>query len=616
MEGKEENDSCKNQSKTTHELPPAFKNIYNSYDAFFDSSKEVVVLRNVFNEIREKNDSEFQWTERDIINATTIVDNKEIMSMIIGNLPKLIDRCSLELTCSTFYRICNDKSSQITPFNVEEGVQKYIRDGSKVKCCQNTVYLNIPHTSDSVKSSFMKKAKILETYFKRKPKLVIKNLPIEMASDLNSIPTLDNIKTVVFKTNSQPIFSMHLLNSIPSLNPKNIIFEDYGKSSVDIDEEVVEEMKIDIPILVRNVVLMCGRKNSSCLLKCFEKLKKGSLDQLTFGRFFTIGIVKKDQLLMASHLASYFKNVKVIFKNDISGDVNNSIFKLLDKFNMTTTTPVTYEISFYMSSVGNLFSQILAGQFKEKKDLIWPKYSKISVFRVFRKRQNENGKLTDEEVESLGLGLSQMLNLTIFEFQFDLIKTLDEFSVICRGFRKSIRNIKIYGCSKFSLDHLNILSNGVESLENFSIEGISCSAIKLSLIMSSFNTLKGLHVDFSENYFFENIIEDIVTIDETKGGELVKWPNLDLLDIICIIKKSEYDILERMNRNTPRRSGKFLYFKSSKEATPYCESYCPFYRIIIQKSSKNFGIFRSIFSQDTYEFRDETYFGYDPRSHN
>ncbi|CEF60545.1 Hypothetical protein SRAE_X000228200 [Strongyloides ratti] len=530
-----------------------------------------------------------------------IFSTGDILNLIISNIFTINEKKYIELTCRSFYNACNNFTSKVKKFSLKEGNgHEYVSDRQLIQCLENTIYVNIKefielHTHILEGNKFK-----IKTCAQQKSKLVIKNLNLKYASFFNSIPFFENIKTL-----------------IPVLKPTHITFEDYGtRHFVDLYNNNCNNNNIYVndSILdsVKSLYFMCSRQMIFCLLNLFQKMKEKSFDIITFGSYFTKGFLTNEELEIVSEISNHSKYIKIIVNDDITGNINDYIYKKLENLNLLTNENMEYEFNLYYLTLDLYFAydnniEEISNNVKFHKN-----YLKIYTFRFFQSPDSGIFKISYPYIHCLIESLYYMKNLNTLELELNLINDLKDFENVFKNVSKNVKNIKLYMCQNFNENHLLILSMHVYNLENLQLTNVKSNNITIKLIIKSFKKLKGLSILFILPYNNDNIKDDIIKEEKTTKKQILNWPNLEFLEIYCCVNNEEFiKLFETVEYNTPHQSGKLLLIRNPFEYrnNRFVTMSTASFQIIIQKSSKNYGIFKKIFSAATNMLGNITLYG-------
>uniref|UniRef100_A0A0N4ZPP5 F-box domain-containing protein n=1 Tax=Parastrongyloides trichosuri TaxID=131310 RepID=A0A0N4ZPP5_PARTI len=532
--------------------------------------------------------------------------NEKLMTKIIESISNFKERKNIELTCRSFYNISINKCSYVplTSYESNNVVNSTRREkrGLLINIYQKTMEVNIPEafqfTSDVAKGLLM----FLKRYLPKMECLYIIKLFPKHFDIFKKLPQIWDIKTIKMSRHALEVGCMDIFLIKPKLSPVTFIASDdyFVVDSIPCHDENNNNIEVKFPETITNIHIDCDTLNFKWLLIKIEVYEPGHYDNLIIGRHVIESLIDDDRKNDFLRIITYFNKINYCTKDFVTTKFDCDVAKVVDEYNIITSLDILLQKESF--DYYDIISEVFKTEYKELRKSIVKDSSKrilanqgiylnLNTLRIFDWNRHERyHQLLSVDMEYLIQDLKRMKFLTTLEMHFHLISNIYDFNDICKSLQKSIKNVKFYNCAKMEGQHLDILGEYCNRIENLSLQSIYKKGISINKISNLFVKLKGLQIKFSTEKNYYQLWNDLRRDDDEENITIMKWPQIPFVHIVCNVPSLEYlELFEKMEKITPRLPGRFYVKRIFDGERIFCE-------MVIQQKSTLYDEFIDLFS--------------------
>uniref|UniRef100_A0A0N5C2Y9 F-box domain-containing protein n=1 Tax=Strongyloides papillosus TaxID=174720 RepID=A0A0N5C2Y9_STREA len=539
--------------------------------------------------------------------AEKVGRNMDLMNLIIRNIDNVEDRKGIAESCKALNILCGSKKSHVEFYKYdmrEKRILNFPRDEPLLIIFGEILVISISRYCRSMtKKLEMIRSKILMNKYKIKA-LKIRNLPAGYFDFFKELDCFESVNTVYFDVLKSDHIPLRIFNEWKNLKPDTLIFGNVYRSNFDYrdsERALHWNENYTFPESIKHVHLICGGENVDWMANALRNFNHYELESLTLvsGKN-SAEILTADYMKSIVSIARYFK--EVIFSLCYDGFLpSNEYFRqTLSCFAGVESCDIIIDFNFNVAKcdvdvwVGNDPSN------REENDALnFNLYENVSLddryLHIKSVEIHDNiwgGDFLDEdEIMNIQDGLSKMKNLLTLEVNFFIMpRNFNSSSLFC-ALNGNLKNIRLRFLDEcFDENDLKTLAKYSPNIENIFLEEVEEHGITIKMVTSLFKNLKGLRINFDFRYPTKNVVIDLIKEDVINGNHLLDWPKLNFL---CVHFRQpdviERELLDAVDRNTPRKPGQFLVNRD------IMDDGVSMWQIIIQKSTNCAYIFNNIF---------------------
>uniref|UniRef100_A0A0K0FMS6 F-box domain-containing protein n=1 Tax=Strongyloides venezuelensis TaxID=75913 RepID=A0A0K0FMS6_STRVS len=535
--------------------------------------------------------------------AEIVGHNMDVMKLIINKISSDEERKNIELTCKAYYLLCNSPNSYLPLVGYEAdkySFSKWQEKGGFTFFIHNDeIEITIPETFffNDTNSTVIKGA--LEKYIPKMKTLYIMKLFPQHIEFFKKLNCFQNIEIIKFSRYALQINAGEILEKCQNLKPLTLIANNDHISSYNIRSLSPHENNLKFPPTLKNIHYDCYSEDFMWLLSSMKGIEIRNFDNLVITKEM-IDFLHYDEMELAYlKFITFFKSVNYYANDFICSDFDRIFGRTLAQHNIAVSVNIHFESNILgLRRYVNLLDQ--RDQYEFRRNILNNKNSRFlanpGVYHNIRSLiifdlnfSRFYYPFTYTEVQTLSQDLAMMNSLITLEISFNLIPDYSSFYQICSALGKRLKNLRMYYCGKMGSSHFDILSENCTGLKNLSLISLKFEVTSIDKIISLFKDLKGLEVEFQKCKIPFVSTWECLGLDD--DDYKLKWPEVNFLRIICNLKNyDEHTSFEKMERNTPRKSGRLFLRKFHRDEETFIE-------IIIQKSASNCDTFDKIFTK-------------------
>ncbi|CEF62508.1 Hypothetical protein SRAE_1000077800 [Strongyloides ratti] len=560
-----------------------------------ENQKTIILLTEKIKKLEEKlflsDKSITRGDKKKPLTAAEIVGhNMDIMNLIIERITNIKDRKNIELTCKTYYLLCNRPDSYIPIMGYEainSPVSKWQEKGGfTLFICNQEIEIDIPKSFffNEINSQTIKT--VLEKYVPKMKTLYIMKLFSHHIDFFKKLKCFKSIEIVKFSRYALQTGGADLFEKCTTLKPHTFIANNDHMSTYNLRSFSINKKSIIFPKSLKNIYYDCFSEDLVWLLLSVKNCEIGKFDSLIITKEI-IDYLQYDEIKLAFlKFLTYFKCVNYFAGDFLATELDNDFGRILAEHNIAVNLNIyfeRYDCEYRRNAFNKRNSRLLAhpGFYHNIKSLTIFDWTYSRLYMPF----------TEYEIKTLSEDLSNMVTLTTLEIDFSLFCSYPDFYQIFSVFKNNLKNLKIYRCGKMEYIHLSTISQYCIHLNNLSLINIKNTVISIKEIITLFKYLKGLEVEFQNNNIIFNSACETLTLNNLKEGNKFMWPDLKFLHIICNLKNFvEKDAFEKMEKETSRKAGTFFLRNFYRMSELFVE-------VIIQKDQLYYDNFKRLFTK-------------------
>uniref|UniRef100_A0A0N5CDD3 F-box domain-containing protein n=1 Tax=Strongyloides papillosus TaxID=174720 RepID=A0A0N5CDD3_STREA len=544
--------------------------------------------------------------------AEKIGRNMNLMNLIVRNIDSVKERRNIAQSCKAFNILCNSKKSYVESYKhrMEDHYDlKFPKSKPLYILFDEVLVINISrYRRRRTRKLEMVRNEIMMNKYKIKA-LKIRNLPAEYFNFFKELDCFENVNTVYFDVLDPEHVPLGIFSEWKGLKPDTLIFGEskiYHFGHEDLDRALHSSESYTFPESIKHVHLICEGENIDWMVNALRNFNHYELESLVLGSKFTKHLTT-DTMKSLVPVVRYFKEVQFSVNCRRPLPLNKYFSQTLDDFNAVRDFDTVVSIHFNVTKCdAEVWASDDPPMAENNNTLSYNLYENVSLKERYRHMKSVRIKAPTHPFLDLGLPqmrvitkkLSEMKNLLTFEMQYEAMACCYfRVSKLFCALNRNLKNVRFYYCDVYLTEYdLVTLSKYCPNIENICLEDIDRRGITIKLITSLFKNLKGLELEFICHRSIKDVINDLIKRDEINGNHLLNWPNLNFLSVYFSPPKAiQKELLDAMDKNTPRKSGQFLIRRNIRF---YSRNV---WQIIIQKNMSCASTFNNIF-HDPYIF--------------
>uniref|UniRef100_A0A0K0G114 F-box domain-containing protein n=1 Tax=Strongyloides venezuelensis TaxID=75913 RepID=A0A0K0G114_STRVS len=560
-----------------------------------DSKNETTAIKNIEN----SEESLRPLTAEEIVGR-----NMDLMNLIVRNIDNVRERKNIAKSCKAFNILCDSKRSYVETFKGRVKKRHWIHflgEEPLYILSDEVLVINISHYSRrNTKKLEMSINKIKMNRYKIRI-LKIKNLPSGYFRFFKKLDCFENINTVYFDVLKFNYIALEIFSEWESLKPDTLIFGNALNNDLDYDysnRAIYNNDNYTLPKSLKHIHLIGGTENFDWMANALRNFNHYELESLVLGKNFT-EFSTEDTMKCIVSFVHYFKEIQFSLCRTTLSFSNKYFSQVLDNFVVTDYYNLLFNIHFNVAKCNfDVWTHPDPPTAEDNSELNYNLYENVSInerylcvksFKIFPTFLIERHSFGNMEILSIKEGLIRMQNLLTLEIDLDVFADPNDFLNLCRGLNQNLKNIKLHNCGFLRYENVVTLAQRCPKTENMSLTEVATNVITIKKLTYMFKNLKGLEIEYSFVYDFENTINDLIKKDKINGNHLLDWPKINFLSIYFHPpNKNAKEILNTVEKNTPRKSGKFLITQTRIK-------FRAVWQIIIQQDTIYISKFRDIF---------------------
>uniref|UniRef100_A0A0N5BPM6 F-box domain-containing protein n=1 Tax=Strongyloides papillosus TaxID=174720 RepID=A0A0N5BPM6_STREA len=530
--------------------------------------------------------------------------NMDLMNLIVRNIDNVRERRNIAKSCKAFNILCDSKRSYVETFKGRVKKRHWIyflEEESLYILSDEILIINISHYSrKNTKKLEMSINKIKMNRHKIRI-LKIKNLPSGYFGFFKELDCFENVKTVYFDVLKFSYIPLGIFSEWESLKPDTLIFGNAFNNDFDYsysNRAFYNNDEYVLPKSLKHIHLIGETENVDWMANTLRNFNNYELESLVLGKSFT-EFSTEDTMKCIVSFVHYFREIQFSFGSTTISFSNEYFSQMLDDFVAADYYNLLFDIHFNVAKCNfdvwthpdpptaedsnglncNLYENVSINE----------RYLRVKSFRIVPSFSVGRHYFSNIEIISIKGGLLRMQNLLTLEIDLDLFADPNDFLNLCCGLNENLKNIKLHNCGFLRFENIVTLVQRCPKIENMSLTEVATNVITIKKLTSIFKNLKGLEIEYSFAYDFENTINDLIKKDKINGNHLLDWPKINFLSIYFHPpNKGAKEILKAAEKNTPRKSGKFMITQTRIR-------FRAVWQIIIQQDTIYISKFRDIF---------------------
>uniref|UniRef100_A0A0N5CEX1 F-box domain-containing protein n=1 Tax=Strongyloides papillosus TaxID=174720 RepID=A0A0N5CEX1_STREA len=350
-----------------------------------------------------------------------------------------------------------------------------------------------------------------------------------------------------------------------NLNPKTIKFTRLHPARYYYRENYLDDgllLKL-FPCSVKNIELDCACNKINWLFNLIIFFPKRRFDTLEFGDKFLSGVGGVwnfgNKLIK---LIERFKQVKITLKDELSHGIAGYFFRKMIFLWQINDTEIEFDVKLSLKKLADDQNRLSIPEREQTPEGFAAEIFKSLFLKMKCLSVTCERSWTKPSIRFRGLFtklVGEMANLKTLEMSMKIFSGLKEFYSFINVLSIGIKNLKFVNCGRLNNYSMKLLSTNCPNIENLSIESVNWRNISIRKITSLFKNLKSLSILFLHDEKNISLFKKLVGASDENGFKVTAWPELDFLQIIFASPTArEKSEVEKIERNTPRKSGVFL----------------------------------------------------------
>uniref|UniRef100_A0A0N4Z5K0 F-box domain-containing protein n=1 Tax=Parastrongyloides trichosuri TaxID=131310 RepID=A0A0N4Z5K0_PARTI len=495
--------------------------------------------------------------------ATQVACNEQLMEHIIREISSAKDINNCMLVCKNFYSICCRKSytpllsikgeelSNDEMINNSRCLAKISNHNYNFKVIIKDLYLR-EKVKKSLVNVLLRNRKVMD-------KLFIQHISSGDTSFYININCFENIKT--FETSYFALRNdcLKILNRCTTLKPYTLVLKKLRDD--DIDPLSSRDDGEHFPRYIRNIKLNYPFDHIKWLLEKFEDFDNNYFDLLDISNFDLSTFLSNNGFPKIWNFFKYFKNFKITVSNECTTDILKTLIFCPDiSIPKMVDLTVQYNSSYSdFTSSYLMYYENLGRPTPSKKErsprILCEKFdkSKINSFKFEFSKYSQKAYSMLPSVNTICEDLFGMTKLKTIEIDMKFFHRLEFIYKVVPNINRYLRNIKLNNVDCFDISDLEKMSNRFYKLENLVLCGVTKSDIELEKIVPLFKKLTGFSIQYKPH---GTVCKLISCLRNSSGG--LNWPKIPFVQICFLMTNGVRKMLYKIDKNTPRRPGKFI----------------------------------------------------------